>query len=76
MEKLAIHGGVPVRTKRWVSKYMGGEELGAEEKKRVLQVLDKKNASFVIFRTVWRVPKRLYWSRSIKGFWVPIMLWR
>ncbi len=42
MEKLAIHGGVPVRTKRWVSKYMGGEELGAEEKKRVLQVLDKK----------------------------------
>ncbi len=42
MEKLAMHGGVPVRTKRWVSKYMGSEELGAEEKKRVLQVLDKK----------------------------------
>lgn len=42
MAKLAIHGGAPVRTKRWVSKYMGSEELGAEEKKRVLEVLDKK----------------------------------
>ena len=42
MEKLAIHGGTPVRTKPWVSKYLGSEELGAEEKARVLKVLDKK----------------------------------
>lgn len=42
MERLAIHGGPPVRTKPWVSKYMGSEELGAEEKSRVLKVLEKK----------------------------------
>src|SRR5690606_2623694 len=42
VEKLAIHGGTPVRTKPWVSKYMGSEELGAEEKARVLKVLEKK----------------------------------
>lgn len=42
MEKLALHGGTPVRTKPWVSKYMGSEELGAEEKARVLHVLEKK----------------------------------
>lgn len=42
MDKLAIHGGKPVRTKPWVSKYMGSEELGVEEKARVLNVLDKK----------------------------------
>lgn len=42
MEKLAIHGGTPVRSKPWVSKYMGSEELGAEEKARVLRVLEKK----------------------------------
>ncbi|MCK9524805.1 MAG: DegT/DnrJ/EryC1/StrS family aminotransferase [Limnochordia bacterium] len=42
MDKLAIYGGAPVRTKPWVSKYMGSEELGAEEKNKVLQVLEKK----------------------------------
>lgn len=42
VEKLAIHGGPPVRTKPWVSKYIGSEALGAEEKARVLQVLEKK----------------------------------
>lgn len=42
LDKLAIHGGTPVRTKPWVSKYMGSEELGAEERARVLQVLEKK----------------------------------
>src|SRR5690554_4186790 len=42
LEKLAIHGGTPVRSKPWVSKYMGSEELGAEEKARVLEVLEKK----------------------------------
>lgn len=42
MDKLALHGGAPVRTKPWVSKYMGSEELGAEEKARVLEVLGKK----------------------------------
>jgi len=42
VERLAIHGGPPVRTKPWVSKYMGSEELGAEEKSRVLKVLEKK----------------------------------
>ena len=42
MDKLALHGGTPVRTKPWVSKYMGSEELGAAEKERVLAVLEKK----------------------------------
>lgn len=42
MDELALYGGKPVRTKPWVSKYMGSEELGKEEKERVLQVLDKK----------------------------------
>jgi len=42
MDKLAIHGGTPIRTREWVSKYMGSEELGAEEKERVLRVLEKK----------------------------------
>ncbi len=42
MDKLALNGGKPVRTKPWVSKYMGSEELGTEEKARVLEVLDKK----------------------------------
>lgn len=42
MRKLALYGGAPVRTKPWVSKYMGSEELGEEEKARVLKVLEKK----------------------------------
>lgn len=42
MDKLALHGGAPVRTRPWVSKYMGSEELGSQEKARVLKVLDKK----------------------------------
>ena len=42
MSKLALYGGAPVRTKPWVSKYMGSEELGEEEKARVLKVLEKK----------------------------------
>ena len=42
MNKLALHGGTPVRTSPWVSKYMGSEELGVEEKARVLDVLEKK----------------------------------
>lgn len=42
MDELALHGGQPVRTKPWVSKYLGSEEVGAEEKDRVLQVLNKK----------------------------------
>ncbi len=42
MNKLALYGGTPVRTKPWVSKYMGSEELGEEEKARVLKVLKKK----------------------------------
>ncbi len=48
MDKLAIQGGVPVRTKPWVSKFIGGEELGQEEKERLLRVLDKKR----VFRYV------------------------
>ena len=42
VDELAVHGGPPVRTKPWVSKYMGSEELGAEEKARVMRVLEKK----------------------------------
>lgn len=42
MNKLALYGGTPVRTKPWVSKYMGSEELGTEERARVLRVLEKK----------------------------------
>lgn len=42
MDRLALHGGQPVRTKPWVSKYMGSEELGEVEKARVLDVLAKK----------------------------------
>ncbi len=42
MDTLALYGGTPVRTKPWVSKYMGSEELGTEEKERVLDVLEKK----------------------------------
>ena len=48
MDKLAIQGGAPVRTKPWVSKFIGGEELGQEEKNRLLRVLDKKR----VFRYV------------------------
>lgn len=40
--KLAIYGGEPVRTRPWVSKFIGGEELGQEERERVLRVLEKK----------------------------------
>lgn len=42
MEELALYGGTPVRTEPWVSKYLGSEELGPEEKDRVLNVLEKK----------------------------------
>lgn len=42
MDKLALYGGTPVRIKPWVSKYMGSEELGAEEKAKVLDVLERK----------------------------------
>lgn len=40
--KLALYGGEPVRTRPWVSKFIGGEELGQEERERVLRVLEKK----------------------------------
>jgi dTDP-4-amino-4,6-dideoxygalactose transaminase len=39
---LALYGGKPVRTRPWVSKFIGGEELGQEERERVLRVLAKK----------------------------------
>lgn len=42
MDKLALYGGIPVRSKPWVSKYMGSEELGEAERDRVLEVLAKK----------------------------------
>ncbi|HHY09858.1 MAG TPA: aminotransferase class I/II-fold pyridoxal phosphate-dependent enzyme [Firmicutes bacterium] len=42
MNKLALYGGTPVRTKPWEFRFIGGEELGREEKDRVLQVLAKK----------------------------------
>lgn len=40
--KLALYGGKPVRTRPWVSKFIGSEELGQEERERVLRVLEKK----------------------------------
>ena len=41
MDELALHGGQPVRTKPWVSKYLGSEEWG-RGKGSGLQVLNKK----------------------------------
>lgn len=41
MNKLAIHGGTPVRTK----KFPGHNFIGAEEKRAVLEVLDSGNLS-------------------------------
>ena len=46
--KLALYGGEPVRMRPWVSKFIGGEELGREEQERVLRVLAKKR----VFRYV------------------------
>lgn len=40
MDKLAIHGGTPVRTKPWTFEYHGPTEIGELEKQYVLDVLD------------------------------------
>lgn len=42
-EKLAIHGGKPVKTTPNVPMYPGGLEIGELEKKYVLEVLESKN---------------------------------
>ena len=41
-EKLAIHGGPKAKTTPNISMYPGGLEIGEEEKKQVLEVLDRK----------------------------------
>jgi 8-amino-3,8-dideoxy-alpha-D-manno-octulosonate transaminase len=41
-EKLAIHGGTKAKTTPNVPMYPGGLEIGEEEKKQVLEVLDRK----------------------------------
>lgn len=68
MDKLAIHGGTPIRTREWVSKYMGSEELGAEEKERVLRVLEKKRV-FRYFPEGLKSLKPPCWKKSTSGFW-------
>lgn len=67
MSKLALYGGAPVRTKPWVSKYMGSEELGEEEKARVLKVLEKKGFS-AISLPVSKIRNAAHWKTSIKAF--------
>lgn len=42
MEKLAIHGGTPVRSEPWFPTFHGSEEFDDAEKAAVLKVLDKK----------------------------------
>lgn len=41
-EKLAIHGGPKAKTTENYPMYPGGLEIGDEEKKQVLEVLDNK----------------------------------
>lgn len=42
-EKLAIHGGKPVKTTSNMPMFPGGLEIGELEKKYVLEVLESKN---------------------------------
>ena len=42
-ERLAIHGGTPVRTEPLLPGYPGGLLIGAEEKAAVLEVLDSQS---------------------------------
>ncbi|MBB6022759.1 8-amino-3,8-dideoxy-alpha-D-manno-octulosonate transaminase [Paenibacillus sp. JGP012] len=39
---LAINGGSPVRTREWAPDYISTEQIGLEEKERVLHVLEKR----------------------------------
>ncbi|MFC1558433.1 DegT/DnrJ/EryC1/StrS family aminotransferase [candidate division KSB1 bacterium] len=41
-EKLALNGGTPVKTTKNIPMYPGGMEIGEEEKKAVMEVLDRK----------------------------------
>ena len=41
-EKLALEGGTPVKTTANIPMYPGGIEIGEEEKKAVMEVLDRK----------------------------------
>ena len=41
-EKLAIDGGIPAKTTPDIHMYPGGLEIGEEEKKEVLEVIDNK----------------------------------
>ncbi len=50
MEPLALAGGPKVRQTPWVSEFQGVEDIGQEEKDRILGVLDKKR----IFRYLAR----------------------
>ena len=42
-EKLAIDGGVPVRPKRLPAHYPGATLIGEEEKREVLDVLERRS---------------------------------
>ncbi|MCK4966037.1 DegT/DnrJ/EryC1/StrS family aminotransferase, partial [bacterium] len=41
-EKLALNGGTPVKTTKNIPMYPGGMEIGEEEKKAVMEILDRK----------------------------------
>jgi len=41
-EKLALYGGTPVKTTKNLPMFPGGMEIGEEEKKAVMEVLDRK----------------------------------
>ena len=42
-ERLAVHGGIPVRTEPLLPGYPGGLMIGAEEKTAVMEVLDSQS---------------------------------
>lgn len=42
-EKLALHGGTPVRSSPWPATYPGGLAIGEEEERAVLEVLRTRN---------------------------------
>jgi hypothetical protein len=52
-QKLAIDGGPRVKTTPNIHMYPGGLEIGEEEKKAVMQVLDDKYYSGIMVRLTW-----------------------
>ena len=41
-EELALNGGKPVKTSKNIPMFPGGMEIGEDEKKAVMEVLDRK----------------------------------